>query len=247
DPTVILSARAPRFQKKLPRPLAIDATKALIDTVEIQSGKEWVAARDVAVITLLYGCGLRISEALSLTGADAPLPDTLRITGKGGKVAGEGGSQLDIPDGALFGPTVIKLTQVAEVELPHPIPPEAIFIGAVDLDNGGFPFQKEVKLSIPAPAGLPTDAQFFVAQPKIHVNADGSEEEVYVIIDSAKRVDGRITTASPPFAGIHGFGIFTFLMAQPSIGPVTISGRLGDNIECPLIYLKGKIEFFRDD
>jgi len=85
DPTVVLSARSPRFQKKLPRPLAVDAARAMIDTVEVQSTKEWVAARDAAVITLLYGCGLRISEALSLTGADAPLPDVLRITGKGNK------------------------------------------------------------------------------------------------------------------------------------------------------------------
>jgi len=85
DPTVVLSARSPRFQKKLPRPLAIDAARAMIDTVELQSAKEWVATRDAAVITLLYGCGLRISEALSLTGADAPLPDVLRITGKGNK------------------------------------------------------------------------------------------------------------------------------------------------------------------
>ena len=85
DPTVVLSARSPRFQKKLPRPLAVDAARAMIDTVEVQSTKEWVAARDAAVITLLYGCGLRISEALSLTGADAPVPDVLRITGKGNK------------------------------------------------------------------------------------------------------------------------------------------------------------------
>ena len=85
DPTVVLSARSPRFQKKLPRPLAIDAARAMIDTVELQTAKEWVAARDAAVITLLYGCGLRISEALSLTGADAVLPDVLRITGKGNK------------------------------------------------------------------------------------------------------------------------------------------------------------------
>ncbi|MCB1399015.1 MAG: tyrosine-type recombinase/integrase, partial [Rhodobacteraceae bacterium] len=42
-------------------------------------------ARDAAVVTLLYGCGLRISEALGLTGADAPLPEVLRILGKGGK------------------------------------------------------------------------------------------------------------------------------------------------------------------
>lgn len=85
DATVVLSARSPRFQKKLPRPLEIDAARAMIATVELQSEKPWVATRDAAVITLLYGCGLRISEALSLTGADAPLPDVLRITGKGNK------------------------------------------------------------------------------------------------------------------------------------------------------------------
>ncbi|MCL6283866.1 tyrosine recombinase XerC [Ruegeria sp. 2012CJ41-6] len=85
EPTAVLSARAPKFQKKLPRPLAEDAARAMIDTVELQSTTDWVAARDVAVVTLLYGCGLRISEALGLKGADAPLPATLRITGKGGK------------------------------------------------------------------------------------------------------------------------------------------------------------------
>ena len=77
--------RAPKFTKKLPRPLAQDAAKAMIDTVELQSLAPWVAARDVAVVTLLYGCGLRISEALGLTGRDAPLPPVLRILGKGDK------------------------------------------------------------------------------------------------------------------------------------------------------------------
>ena len=85
EPTAVLSTRAPKFQKKLPRPLDKDAARAMIDTVELQSLKDWVAARDVAVVTLLYGCGLRISEALGLMGKDAPLPATLRITGKGGK------------------------------------------------------------------------------------------------------------------------------------------------------------------
>jgi integrase/recombinase XerC len=45
----------------------------------------WEAARDEAVLTLLYGCGLRISEALSLKRSDAPLRDSLRIVGKGSK------------------------------------------------------------------------------------------------------------------------------------------------------------------
>lgn len=85
EPTAVLSARAPKFQRKLPRPLAEGAARAMIDTVELQARDPWVAARDSAVITLLYGCGLRISEALGLTGAQAPLPRTLRIVGKGDK------------------------------------------------------------------------------------------------------------------------------------------------------------------
>jgi integrase/recombinase XerC len=85
DATAVLSARAPRFQKKLPRPLAEDAARAMLDTVEIQAREPWVAARDLAVVTLLYGCGLRISEALSLTPAALPLAGSLRIIGKGGK------------------------------------------------------------------------------------------------------------------------------------------------------------------
>lgn len=85
EPTAVLSTRAPKFTKKLPRPLAVDAARELIDCVEIQARAPWVAARDVAVLTLLWGCGLRISEALGLRGGDAPLADVLRITGKGGK------------------------------------------------------------------------------------------------------------------------------------------------------------------
>ena len=85
EPTAVLATRSPKFQKKLPRPLAVDAAKAMIDTVETQANADWIAARDAAVLTLLYGCGLRISEALSLTVADTPLPDVLRIIGKGGK------------------------------------------------------------------------------------------------------------------------------------------------------------------
>ncbi|MGB3553238.1 MAG: tyrosine recombinase XerC [Jannaschia sp.] len=85
DPTAILATRPPRFTKPLPRPLAVDAARDLIDTVALQHETPWIAARDVAVVTLLYGCGLRISEGLGLRRRDAPLPDALRVTGKGGK------------------------------------------------------------------------------------------------------------------------------------------------------------------
>ncbi|TKA96364.1 hypothetical protein FAZ78_11805 [Cereibacter changlensis] len=57
----------------------------MISTVADQSTEDWIAARDQAVVTLLYGCGLRISEALGLPAAAHPLPEVLRITGKGDK------------------------------------------------------------------------------------------------------------------------------------------------------------------
>lgn len=85
DATVVLAMRAPKFQAKLPRPLSPQSAQNMIETVEFQSLSPWMAARDTAVVTLLYGCGLRISEALSLHGRDAPLPTGLRILGKGGK------------------------------------------------------------------------------------------------------------------------------------------------------------------
>ena len=84
DASTLLSARGPKYRRKLPRPLTEDAAFAMLDTLG-EAPEAWVAARDVAVVTLLYGCGLRISEALALAGAAHPLADVLRITGKGGK------------------------------------------------------------------------------------------------------------------------------------------------------------------
>ncbi|WP_069301537.1 tyrosine recombinase XerC [Neptunicoccus sediminis] len=83
--TAPLATRAPKFKAQLPRPVAKDQAKAMIETVELQTLDGWTGARDTAVITLLYGCGLRISEALGLTFAAVPLGETLRIRGKGDK------------------------------------------------------------------------------------------------------------------------------------------------------------------
>lgn len=85
DATAVLSTRSPKFTRKLPRPLSQDAASAVIDIAATQTHEPWIGARDAAVVTLLYGCGLRISEALSLKGRDAPLPEVLRIRGKGDK------------------------------------------------------------------------------------------------------------------------------------------------------------------
>ncbi len=85
EPTAVLATRSPKFQRKLPRPLSPDAAQSVLETVEYQHDNPWISARDQAVVTLLYGCGLRISEALGLCGRDLPLTETLRIVGKGGK------------------------------------------------------------------------------------------------------------------------------------------------------------------
>ncbi|MBE2276126.1 MAG: tyrosine recombinase XerC [Rhodobacteraceae bacterium] len=85
EATVVLSSRGPKYRRPLPRPLSEDGARDMMETVGQQARSDWQQARDIAVVTLLYGCGLRISEALGLTGADHPLPETLRITGKGSK------------------------------------------------------------------------------------------------------------------------------------------------------------------
>ena len=85
DPASLMSVRAPKFQRGLPRPVSPQSAIDIIENVENGSAKPWVKARDSAVLALLYGCGLRVSEALALEWSCHPLPDSLRILGKGGK------------------------------------------------------------------------------------------------------------------------------------------------------------------
>jgi len=77
--------RTPKLPKSLPKALTVIEAKQTIETAGEIEDRPWVAARDMAVISLCYGAGLRISEALAVTAADLEGP-TLRVTGKGGKV-----------------------------------------------------------------------------------------------------------------------------------------------------------------
>ncbi|MFD2184496.1 tyrosine recombinase XerC [Rhodoplanes azumiensis] len=84
------AVRAPKVPKTLPKPLPVGSAKRIAD-VDLRAGEErepWVLARDAAVLALLYGSGLRISEALGLTRRDVPAPgagDVIVVTGKGNK------------------------------------------------------------------------------------------------------------------------------------------------------------------
>ncbi|HEY4031738.1 MAG TPA: tyrosine recombinase XerC, partial [Caulobacteraceae bacterium] len=78
--------RGPRVKPGVPRPVSEDqAASLLVEAADEEDREPWEAARDEAVLTLLYGCGLRISEALSLRRSDAPLRESLRVVGKGSK------------------------------------------------------------------------------------------------------------------------------------------------------------------
>jgi integrase/recombinase XerC len=81
----VLAQRNPRLARRLPRPVPEAAARELIEGVGARDERPWVGARDIAVLSLLWGCGLRVSEALGLRGRDAPLPATLRVLGKGGR------------------------------------------------------------------------------------------------------------------------------------------------------------------
>ncbi len=80
----IFHVRAPKLNKPLPKALSADHTEAALNTIHALHEEPWISARDTALLMLIYGCGLRISEALGLTRA-AIQGETLRIDGKGKK------------------------------------------------------------------------------------------------------------------------------------------------------------------
>lgn len=77
--------RGPRVKRGVPRPVAPADAVALAEEVAEDASQPWIAARDLAVLLLLYGSGLRVGEAVGLTGAVLPLGDAIRVTGKRGK------------------------------------------------------------------------------------------------------------------------------------------------------------------
>ncbi len=112
--------RGPRLKKGLPRPVTPDEAVNLTELTGDLAGEDWIGARDRAVLLLMYGSGLRIAEALSLTGRDAVMGEVLQVTGKGGK-------QRMVP--------VLPITRAAVAEYaracPWPLTPaEPLFRGA---------------------------------------------------------------------------------------------------------------------
>lgn len=84
DGAVLRVVRSPKLPRTLPRPVSEeDAARAIDEAGENEV--PWIAARDAALVTLLYGTGLRISEALRLKRGDVPMGESLTVLGKGNK------------------------------------------------------------------------------------------------------------------------------------------------------------------
>jgi integrase/recombinase XerC len=117
--------RAPKVGKSLPKPIQVAAAKRFADADERagETRDPWIWARDAAVMALLYGSGLRISEALGLKRRDVPLPgagDVLVVTGKGNKTR-----MVPVLQ------NVLALVQDYVAMCPHPLPAEGpVFVGA---------------------------------------------------------------------------------------------------------------------
>src|SRR3974390_1992309 len=146
----LAAVRAPKLPKTLPKPLPASAAKAMADT-DLRAGEArepWVLARDAAVLTLLYGAGLRISEALGLKQRDvAGNPDALTVIGKGNKTR-------MVP----LLPAVMRLIADYLALCPYAVPPDGpLFLGA----RGGPLSPRIVQLamaSLRGALGLPDSA-----------------------------------------------------------------------------------------
>ena len=82
EPANIPRVKGPKLKPGVPRPISPNEALALAEDVAAQADELWIAARDWAVLLLLYGAGLRVGEALGLTGSVLPLGETLSVTGK---------------------------------------------------------------------------------------------------------------------------------------------------------------------
>ncbi|MDH3976772.1 MAG: Ig-like domain-containing protein, partial [Deltaproteobacteria bacterium] len=149
------------------------------------------------------------------------------VTSQGGIVEGEGGISLNISPGALAYPTVVNVTLLTEADLLQPYPPGALFGGAVRIEAEGKNFQKEVELSLPLPDGWTEASLPYLLRQRHIILPDGTEEDVYEMIDSMKVIDGRLVTASPPFLGIMEAGIYLVgLFNKPTYDTLTVAGTV---------------------
>ncbi len=142
----IHNIRAPKVPDRLPRPIAVPDARRVIEAAGSHA-EPWIAARDTAALTLIWGSGLRISEALGIPRAVAPLGEVVRVTGKGGKVR-------DVPVLPVARDAVDQYLH----QCPYPVEQEQkLFLGARGGPLSQSVLQKAMRMARLA-LGLPSSA-----------------------------------------------------------------------------------------
>ncbi len=147
DNPAIGRVRTPKVPHAVPKPLSVAQARDVIGGLPQPGAQPWIAKRDTALLMLLYGCGLRIGEALGLNGADAPTTGSMVITGKGAK-------QRVVP----VLPAVIQAVKDYRATCPFPLAPDGpLFIGIRGKRLNPGVVQKTVR-GLRASLGLPETA-----------------------------------------------------------------------------------------
>ncbi len=141
------SLRGPRVPASLPKALSAEEAREAMAAVADGHGPAWVARRDTAILLLLYGCGLRIGEALGLRRGAAPLGDAVRILGKGNK-------ERIVPVLPVVAEAVTRYVDACPLPLPGDGP---LFVGVRGGPLQPGVVQKRVRALRPA-LGLPETA-----------------------------------------------------------------------------------------
>ncbi len=151
----------------------------------------------------------------SRTNADGSLSTV--VGSDGGRVGGPGGIAVDVPGGALSDGTIVTVGRVDESSLPSLSAAQKTFFqfsGGVRLDFSGTTPSHYVNVSLPAAAGDTTEDRWLVVQ---LVNTAG--QAALNIVDTARVINGRITTASPPCPGVQAAAVYgMFKSVQRSVG-----------------------------
>ena len=190
----ILAVKTPKAARSLPRPVAEGDARAVLGAVSAHR-EPWIAARDTAALTLIWGAGLRISEALGLRQRHAPLGASVRVTGKGAK-----------PREVPVLPVAREAVEAYRTLCPHAAGPEdALFLGARGgaLDRrilSGAMAEARMALGLPASATPHALRHAFATQllaaggdlrtvQKLLGHASLSSTQVYTQVDDARLLE----------------------------------------------------------